>query len=190
VQPTHICAALKLSWVSPTLHDAEKTLAQMHQIGLLLRPANQPRTLQVNAACPAPSDPAAAGDAGQNIGMLQELLELGMQLARAAADRAVQAIKAPLPGPDEPGRAPARGPDPTQVFLRLWASVRQTISLQRRLAKNLVGPAAEASQPQPSMAEAPAKAPEPAKPLPPRMAQVQRDLARRRAAKARAAAMA
>jgi hypothetical protein len=127
--------------------------------------------------------------AGRNIGMLQQLMEAGMQLAQAAADRALQAIKAPPPAPDEPGQAQSRGPDHTQVFLRLFAAIRQTMALQARLVRQQTDLPAEAIQPEPPAPPAPGMAQAPAKPLPPLMEKVRQDLARRRAANARGAAV-
>ena len=67
--------------------------------------------------------------------ILQELAELGMDLARAAARRAQQDLDTgqaatPEPRPEAPVQAktPLRKPaDPTLLFTRLCSAVRQTV---------------------------------------------------------------
>jgi hypothetical protein len=66
--------------------------------------------------------------------MLQELIDAGMQLARAAAARALKLLSGPNPAPEDAGKPRARTPDPTQLFLRLWTSIRQSMTLQAQIA--------------------------------------------------------
>jgi hypothetical protein len=62
--------------------------------------------------------------------MLQELAELGMQLARLAVQ---QALHEPATEPHRPRRA-----DPSLVFLRLSTAIRDTIILKIRLAAGIL----------------------------------------------------
>jgi hypothetical protein len=82
----------------------------------------------VNAMPPSPPTQAA-----RNADMLQELIESGMQLARAAAARALKLLSAPDPTPEDAAKPRGRTPDPTQLFLRLWSSIRQTIAVQAQI---------------------------------------------------------
>jgi hypothetical protein len=63
--------------------------------------------------------------------MLQELAELGMQLARLAVQQALQE-QATEPKP--------RRADPRVIFLRLSTAIRETIVLKTRLAAGLLPP--------------------------------------------------
>jgi hypothetical protein len=80
--------------------------------------------------------------------MLQELAELGMQLARLAVHDAQQDHTAE---PTRPRRA-----DPRLTFLRLSSGIRETIVLKTRLAAGFLPPAPRAprdSKPQPTTAQ-------------------------------------
>ncbi len=86
--------------------------------------------------------------AKHNISLLQDMIELGAQLAREAAQKVLQ----PPPPDQAPSRA--RTPDYSQVFTRMWSAIRQAISLQLKLGTS--APAAvpasakpAASQPKP-----------------------------------------
>jgi hypothetical protein len=68
----------------------------------------------------------------RDLDMLQELAELGMQLARLAARQAQQ---------DEPAEPPRpRRADPRLIFLRLSSTIRDTIILKTRLAAGILPP--------------------------------------------------
>ncbi len=79
----------------------------------------------------APCLPASAED---NIRMLQELIGCGIKLALAVSEKALQLIGAPDPAEEGAVKSRVRTPDPTLLFLRLWASIRQTMAMQSRLA--------------------------------------------------------
>jgi hypothetical protein len=65
--------------------------------------------------------------------MLQELAELGMQLARLAVQQAQQAQQDQATTPNTTRRA-----DPSLVFLRLSTAIRDTIVLKTRLAAGIL----------------------------------------------------
>jgi hypothetical protein len=82
----------------------------------------------------------------RDLDMLQELAELGMQLARLAVAQAKQdeAVEPPRP----------RRADPRLIFLRLSTAIRETIILKTRLAAGILPPPPRAprepkTQPQP-----------------------------------------
>ncbi len=89
--------------------------------------------------------------------MCQELADLGMQLARAAAKRALHEAEQPA---DQPRR---KTPDPNLAFTRVSREVRQIIALEIRLT---AGPAATRARPSQPRASAP-KTTSPAKLQPP-----------------------
>ncbi len=96
---------------------------------------------------PAPRDPDTAEQrTARNLTTCQELIDLGMMLARAAAERAVSDIHTapPLCPPTysmaaeierAEARARANEPDYCQAFTQISRSVRQTILLETRLAE-------------------------------------------------------
>jgi hypothetical protein len=67
----------------------------------------------------------------RHLAMCRRLADLGMQMAEAAAEQAL----AQAENPDAPR---PKGPDPSVTYVRLCASVRQSIALE---AKILAGPA-------------------------------------------------
>jgi len=82
--------------------------------------------------------------------MLQELADLGMQLARLAVQQAQQDKSAEPPRP--------RRADPSLVFLRLSTAIRDTIVLKTRLAAGILPPPPRPpreARTQPHPAEAP-----------------------------------
>jgi hypothetical protein len=92
--------------------------------------------------------------------MLQELAELGMQLARLAVEQAQQDQAAE---PPRPGRA-----DPRLIFLRLSSAIRETIVLKTRLAAGILPPAPRPPREpktQPQHIEAPHQPEDPRRPL-------------------------
>jgi hypothetical protein len=68
----------------------------------------------------------------RDLDMLQELAELGMQLARLAVQQAQQDEAAEPPRP--------RRADPRIIFLRLSNTIRETITLKTRLAAGILPP--------------------------------------------------
>jgi hypothetical protein len=69
--------------------------------------------------------------------MCQELADLAMQLTRAAASKALQSFTEAEAPPQEilPDTPPTpKHPDPTTLFTRLSAAVRQAITLEARIA--------------------------------------------------------
>ena len=93
--------------------------------------------------------------------MCQELADLGMQLTRAAAAKAMRDAEAAS------AAAPrARSPDPTLAFARLSREVRQIITLECHLA---AGPAAAASVPRRHAAQHPGDKPRRGTPAAPKV---------------------
>ncbi len=97
-------------------------------------------------ACPQAPELSAPELSARDLDMLQELAELGMQLARLAVQQAQQEQATE---PPRPKRA-----DPSLVFLRLSSAIRDTIVLKTRLAAGILPapprPPREAkTQPQP-----------------------------------------
>ena len=94
----------------------------------------------------------------RHLGMLRELGEIGMKLARAVGQKAVERMEAvePAEAPDQAGpaeaasaqaastepAAPAQkpGPDLALVFARLSLAVRQTVALEARIAEGKLAP--------------------------------------------------
>ncbi len=67
----------------------------------------------------------------RDLGLLQELAELGMQLARLAVQQAQQdQVEPPRP----------RRPDRHLIFLRLSSAIRETLVLKTRLAAGILPP--------------------------------------------------
>jgi hypothetical protein len=87
-------------------------------------------TVDAVRADPPPADPSAAGRAlvERQLGVLTELAEIGMEIARGAGRCAVESLE---------GDAAATGPDPTLAYSRAARAVRMTIALQARLLKAL-----------------------------------------------------
>ena len=94
--------------------------------------------------CPQPQ-PEAAERITRHLRLCRELIELGMTLARAAADRAIDDIAAPPPVAAIPGSSAAaiaqaqdearrRAPDYGKLFTHLSRAVRQTMLLETHLA--------------------------------------------------------
>ncbi len=116
-------------------------------------------------------NPSRASRVPKPSSLLQELIELGMKLARAAAQKALQALEAPAPAPED--KPQEKTPDHGQFFLRLWASVTKTIALQSRVtAAPKTQPRAPAPQP-PSTQAAPA--PDPTARLQARLVELKRE---------------
>jgi hypothetical protein len=86
----------------------------------------------LSKACPQALELTAPGLNAGYLDMLQELAELGMQLARLAVQQAQQE---PATEPPRPRRA-----DPRLVFLRLSTAIRETIILRTRLAAGILPP--------------------------------------------------
>jgi len=83
-------------------------------------------------ACPEAPELSAPELGARDLDMLQELAELGMQLARLAVQQAQQ---------DQAGEPlRARRADPSLVFLRLSTAIRDTIILKTRLAAGALPP--------------------------------------------------
>jgi hypothetical protein len=90
--------------------------------------------------------------------MLQELAELGMQLARLAVHEAQQDHASE---PTRPRRA-----DPRLTFLRLSTGIRETIVLKTRLAAGILPPAPRAPrEPKPQNTTTPTTTEDPRRPL-------------------------
>ena len=104
-------------------------------------PRNKPA---LNAIAPIPPGTDAAERTARHLRMCQELAELGMELARAAAARALRdwaTPATPAASPDEnpapeptPQAAAAKTLDPGLLFARLSRAVRQSIALEARIA--------------------------------------------------------
>jgi hypothetical protein len=65
--------------------------------------------------------------------MCQELAELGMQLARAIAAKALQDLAPPEPAQPEPAQPQKPAADPALAFARITRAVRQCIALEAHL---------------------------------------------------------
>ena len=87
---------------------------------------------------------SAAERTARHLAMCQELADLGMQLTRAAAAKALRDAEAASAAAPPAATPRARSPDPTLAFARLSREVRQIITLECHLA---AGPAAAASVP-------------------------------------------
>jgi len=117
----------------------------------------------LNAIQPTASSHQAPELNLRDLDMLQELAELGMQLAHLATQQALQDQASPS---TETPRL--KRPDPRLIFLRLSHAIRQTIILKTRLAAGILPPPPRpprASKPQPSEMEAPHKPEDPRRPL-------------------------
>jgi hypothetical protein len=86
----------------------------------------------------------------RELDMLREMAELGMQMARAAAARALDPDS--QTAPDQPA-APDFARDPTLAFARATRAVRQAIALETRIAA--AEPAPARAQPAPAFAHDP-----------------------------------
>jgi hypothetical protein len=84
---------------------------------------------------PAASPQQAPELNARDLDLLQELAELGMQLARLAAQEALQDQAQQEAQPSRTRRA-----DPRLVFLRLSNAIRQTIILKTRIAAGILPP--------------------------------------------------
>jgi hypothetical protein len=94
---------------------------------------------------PAPDDPegraearacAAQARTARQLAMLQELAEIGMQMARAVRDEALaRAEVADERAPAQPSRF--RGSDLGLVYARIARAVRQTLALETRIAEGI-----------------------------------------------------
>jgi hypothetical protein len=134
-------AAQERSQIGTTLRQRYKNLAKAQNLcsaadttitGLTPLNAILPK------ACPQALDLSA-----RDLDMLQELAELGMQLAHLAVQQAQQDTATE---PLRPRRA-----DPRLVFLRLATTIRETINLKTRLAAGILPPPPREpkTQPQP-----------------------------------------
>ena len=74
----------------------------------------------------------------RQLGLLQELAEIGMQMARAVRDEAVAPAPPPADAPGEPA-PPSRftGKDLGLQYSRIAKAVRQTLALETRIAEGL-----------------------------------------------------
>lgn len=94
---------------------------------------------------PGPRDPdgpaepcAAEARQARQLGVLQELTEIGMQMARALRDEALAPIEAPAEAPPQPApRARFGGKDLGLQFSRIAKAVRQTVALETRVAEGI-----------------------------------------------------
>jgi hypothetical protein len=84
----------------------------------------------LNAIIPKAS-PQAPELTARDLDLLQELAELGMQLARLAVQQAQQ---------DQATEPRPRRADPRLIFLRLSTTIRETIVLKTRLAAGILPP--------------------------------------------------
>ena len=86
---------------------------------------------------PEPDDPEGRAQArtARQLAMLQELAEIGMQIARAVRDEVVaRAERAAIEDPPTPRLG---GGDPGLVYSRVARAVRQTLALQTRIAEGI-----------------------------------------------------
>jgi hypothetical protein len=109
----------------------------------------------LNAIIPKAS-PEAPDLSARDLDMLQELAELGMQLARLAVQQAQQ---------DPAMESRPRRADPRLVFLRLSTAIRETLILKTRLAAGILPPPPRESKVQPQKVEALHKPEDPRRPL-------------------------
>ena len=140
------------------LHPQTKPFAQLRPFVIYPIPSstNQPRpTLNAIHARPRTSriPDNDAERRTRHLCVCQELIELGMTLARAAAEHALQDMAAPPPSQTIPGSAAAalaeadarlrhRAPDYGLVFARISRAVRQTVALEAHIAAARPTPAA------------------------------------------------
>ncbi len=98
---------------------------------------DQPRASTLNAIPHHPTDPNQAAHRAENLAACLELRDLGLQLARAAAARALAAHEQ-TPAPDTPSGAPLapRQADPDLAFARHASSVRQSVELWEKITSN------------------------------------------------------
>jgi hypothetical protein len=89
---------------------------------------------------PEPDDPEgrAAARTQRQLAMLQELAEIGMQMARAVRDEALARAEAADDEEDAP-KPPSRfgGGDLSLVYSRIARAVRQTLALETRIADGI-----------------------------------------------------
>jgi hypothetical protein len=137
----------------------------------------------MNAAAPTLPSFTLSNNAEQNIDMLQQLIEFGMQIARTAAQQALEYMKAPQPAPEPAAKSRSKDPHPALLFLKIWGSIRQAMSMQQRLAAgaDIRAKPAEAAKPGPAEPARFRKVTDPAeiKRLEEKLAQQSRDLAER-----------
>jgi hypothetical protein len=86
---------------------------------------------------PAPDDPEgrAAARTARQLAMLQELAEIGMQMARAVRDEALARAEDADAAPKPP--SPFGGGDLGLVYARIARAVRQTLALETRVADGI-----------------------------------------------------
>jgi len=83
-----------------------------------------------------PEDPAAA-EIGWKLGMLREIAEMGMEMARDVRDQAMAQPAPEPPVPEPPPTKAARDPDAlARAFARLTRAVRMTIALHTKLEED------------------------------------------------------
>jgi len=94
---------------------------------------------------PEPRDPdgpagacAAEARLARQLGILQELAEIGMQMARAVRDEALAPVEPPAEAPATPApRSRFEGKDLALQFSRIARAVRQTMALETRVAEGI-----------------------------------------------------
>lgn len=80
---------------------------------------------------------AAEARTGRCLAMLQELAEIGMQMARAVRDEALRGAGADEDAPTSPPPSPFGGADLGLVYSRIARVVRQTLALETRVAADI-----------------------------------------------------
>ena len=122
-------------------------------------PAPRP-TLNANSPSPKIQAPDRAKLAAEHLRVSQELIDLGMTLARAATERALADMAAPTPSTPIPCSAAAaieqaeerarhRTPDYGRLFTHLSRAVRQAILLQAHIADGCAHAPHAATRPAP-----------------------------------------
>jgi hypothetical protein len=85
---------------------------------------------------PAPDDPEGRAEIrARQLAMLQELAEIGMQMARAVRDEALVRAELDEAAPAPP--SPFGGGDLGLVYSRIARAVRQTLALETRVAEGI-----------------------------------------------------
>jgi len=121
----------------------------------------------LNAIAPARTFQQAPEPVASDLGILQRLVELAMQLAELAARQAHEEA-APTPTPtDQAANDPPRHrrTDPHIVFLRLRRAIQETIAFRNRLADGILGKPSRERAPHQQRERAPRPQREPAPPL-------------------------
>ncbi len=116
----------------PTLHPCSTYVPQ------------HPKAATLNATTPPCPDEAQRRT--RHLSVCQELIDLGMKLARAAAERALYAHEQATAASTQASQTPPPR-DPDLTFSRLAAGVRQAVTLEARLASNAFARLATAAAP-------------------------------------------